>query len=82
MLGSNKAMVREWIILGLSVGVGGHVALGLVLHEPGKWQTDLLGIYGIFIGLSIYVLVQVGRSVWWLFRSDRQSQANHENPID
>src|SRR5438093_1154164 len=28
------AMAREWIIFALSFGLGGHIALGLVLHCP------------------------------------------------
>ena len=64
-----KATVaREWIIFALSVGLGGHIALGLMLHTPDLWPWNKAGIYGVLIGLSVYVLVQLGRSLWWVVK--------------
>jgi len=60
---------REWIIFALSIGLGGHVALGLILHNPAAlknvwWNT-------LSIGLFIYVAFQAGRSVVLWLRSRR-----------
>ncbi len=58
---------REWIIFALSIGLGGHVALGLVLHDPSARQWQDAGWNAFFIGLFIYVLFQAGRSSFWSF---------------
>jgi hypothetical protein len=60
---------REWIIFALSIGLGGHVALGLILHNPSTlknvwWNT-------LSIGLFIYVLFQAGRSIFLVLRARR-----------
>jgi hypothetical protein len=60
---------REWIIFALSIGLGGHVALGLILHNPSTlknvwWST-------LSIGLFIYVLFQAGRSIFLVLRARR-----------
>src|SRR5207253_7446557 len=37
MTPARKAIIaREWIIFALSFGLGGHIALGLVLHNPSR----------------------------------------------
>lgn len=61
-------MMREWIIFALCLGVGGHVALGVVMHVPGFWPWSMTGFYGMLSGLAVYGLVQGGRVVWKLFR--------------
>jgi hypothetical protein len=32
-------MMQEWIIFALCLGVGGHIALGVVMHAPGLLET-------------------------------------------
>jgi len=55
------ALAREWIIFALCLGAGGHLALGFVLHAPDLWPWSRAGLYGLFSGLALYVLVQVVR---------------------
>lgn len=57
-------MMREWIIFALCLGVGGHIALGMVLHAPGYWPWNTAALYGLLSGLAFYVLVQAGRVIW------------------
>ena len=71
-------MIREWIILALCIGLGAHVTLGLVLHGEESWSGETYVIYGILISLSVYVLVQLGRSVWWLLRVERSGAKSME----
>lgn len=61
-------MMREWIIFALCMGVGGHVALGVVLHAPGLWPWSTAWLYGLLSGLATYGLVQGGRGAWKLLR--------------
>lgn len=61
-------MMREWIIFGLCLGVGGHIAVGVVMHAPGLWPWSMTGFYGLLSGLVVYGLVQAGRMGWRLFR--------------
>ncbi len=30
-------MMQEWIIFALCLGVGGHIALGVIMHDPNLW---------------------------------------------
>ena len=72
MTPARKTVVaREWIIFALSFGLGGHVALGFLLHSqaPDRWQT--IGWNVAFFGLFVYVAVQVGRSIFLAIRSRR-----------
>ena len=59
---------REWIIFAVSMGAGAHIALGLILHAPDKWDWSHTAVHTLLIGLSVYITVQVSRSVWWLFK--------------
>jgi len=59
-------LVREWIIFALCLGLGGHIVLGLVLHSPDRWAGADSALQGLLIGLSVYVVVQVARSLWWV----------------
>lgn len=71
---TKKKVIREWIILALCVGLGAHVTLGMVLHGQEGWSGATYATYGILISLSIYVLVQLGRSVWWWLRVERSAE--------
>ncbi|MCG3768380.1 MAG: hypothetical protein JW394_0486 [Nitrospira sp.] len=62
-------MMREWIVFSLCMGVGGHIALGFVLHAPGLWPWSRAWLYGLISGLVVYGLVQGARGAWKLFRS-------------
>ncbi len=57
-------LIREWIIFALCLGVGGHIALGFVLHAPEMWPWSRSGLYGLLSGLAVYALVQLSRLVW------------------
>lgn len=72
-------MVREWIIFALCLGVGGHVALGVMLHAPDLWPWSTAGLYGLLSGLAIYALVQGGRGLWRLLRSTPQTEQKNSS---
>jgi hypothetical protein len=61
-------LVREWIIFALCLGLGGHIVLGLVLHFPDGWPGADAAVQGLLIGLAVYVVVQVIRSLWWVVK--------------
>jgi hypothetical protein len=69
-----STIAREWIIFAISFGLGGHVALGLVLHAPDVWSWNKAGVHGVLTGLSVYVMVQLLRSCWWALKGTRRSQ--------
>jgi hypothetical protein len=72
MTPTRKTVVaREWIIFALSFGLGGHIALGFMLHDstPERWQ--MIGWKAVFFGLFVYIAVQVGRSIFLAIRSRR-----------
>ncbi|UCE63424.1 MAG: hypothetical protein JSU59_11290 [Nitrospirota bacterium] len=71
---TKKKVIREWIILALCVGLGAHVTLGMVLHGQEGWSGATFALYGILISVSLYVLVQLGRSVWWWLRVERSAE--------
>lgn len=71
-------MVREWLIFALCLGLGGHIALGIILHAPELWSWRDAGMRGLLIGLSVYAAVQVLRSLWWVLRG--RFRQNEENP--
>lgn len=75
---TKKKLTKEWMILALCLGLGAHVTLGLILHGEETGPIETYGLYGILISLSIYVVVQVGRSVWWLLRGDRPTNETME----
>lgn len=68
------ALVREWMIFSLCLGVGGHIALGFVLHAPDLWPWTRAGLYGLLSGLATYAVVQMTRWGWRLLqeRTDRE----------
>ncbi|MGH7164261.1 MAG: hypothetical protein ACREIS_01910 [Nitrospiraceae bacterium] len=65
--GSRRTTIaREWIIFAICLGFGGHVVLGLILHAPELWPWKDAGVRGLLVGLSVYVSVQLCRSLWWV----------------
>lgn len=66
-------MVREWIIFAICLGLGGHIALGLILHTPDLWPWQDAGLRGLLIGLTVYVAVQLVRSFWWVAKGRGRS---------
>ena len=67
-------LVREWIVFAICLGLGGHIVLGVILHAPEKWPWTDAGVHGLLVGLSVYVAVQLVRSVWWLIRGKPKSE--------
>lgn len=63
--------VKEWMIFAICLGLGGHIALALLLHAPEQWPADTLWIYGVVFALAVYAGVQLLRSVWWVCRGER-----------
>jgi hypothetical protein len=68
---SKHTVIREWIIFAISVGLGGHIALGIILHAPGVWPWPRAGSFALLLGLAVYLVVQLGRSLWWLVKGGR-----------
>jgi len=72
MTPARKATIaREWIIFALSFGLGGHIALGLVLHNPSSERWQAMGWNVVFVGLLVYVAVQAGRSIYLVIQTRR-----------
>lgn len=70
MTGSRiPTLAREWIIFAVCLGIGGHIALGFVLHAPDLWPWRRAWFYGLLSGLAVYGVVQVVRWVWMSRRS-------------
>jgi len=67
-------VLREWIIFSLSLGLGAHIVLGLMLHSPDSWPMESLWMDALLISFSVYVVVQLSRSLWWFFRSHSNSE--------
>ena len=57
-------MIREWIIFAICLGLGGHLALGIVLHAPDLWSVRNAGLNGLLAGIAIYIFVQAARALW------------------
>ncbi len=70
--------VREWIVFALCLGLGAHVTLGLVIHDGEAWPAQTSGVYGVLISVAIYVVVQLGRSIWWMVRRE----ASEDDALD
>jgi hypothetical protein len=71
-------MIREWIIFALCLGVGGHIALGVILHAPGYWPWSTAGFYGLLSGLVLYGVVQVCRALWKALKHHSSNTSNDE----
>lgn len=69
------ALIREWIIFALCLGVGGHIALAFVLHAPELWPWSGAGFYGLLSGLVVYAFVQITRWFWQLLKRKRLRQS-------
>ena len=65
-------MAREWIIFAICLGLGGHIALGVMLHAPDLWPWSRAGLYGLLSGLGLYAAVQLGRSIWRFNRTAKE----------
>jgi hypothetical protein len=73
--------MREWIIFALCLGVGGHVALGVMLHAPDLWPWSTAGFYGLLSGLAVYAVVQGARGLWRLFTTSKRNEpSSSQNP--
>jgi hypothetical protein len=72
-------LMREWILFALCLGLGGHIALGFVLHAPELWPWSRAGLYGIFSGLAVYAVIQVVRLLW---QSLRKTEFSDSRPAD
>jgi hypothetical protein len=68
-------MVREWIVFALCLGLGGHMALAVVLHAPEQWLWSHAGLYGLVLGMGAYAGVQLIRSLWWAVRVRSKSES-------
>lgn len=80
---SGRARIaREWIIFAICLGLGGHIVLGLILHAPELWSWSDAGVRGLFVGLSVYVLVQLIRSLWWVIKGRiRTGPGDRQRPV-
>jgi hypothetical protein len=70
-------MVREWIIFALCLGLGGHIALAVVLHAPERWLWSHAGLYGLVLGVGVYGSVQLIRALRWAVRSRKAGPAGN-----
>jgi hypothetical protein len=74
--GSQKShLVREWIIFALCLGLGGHIALAVVLHTPERWPWTHAGLYGLVLGVGVYGAVQLVRTLWWAVRGRSKTES-------
>lgn len=64
-----RPLIREWIVFAICLGVGGHVALGVLLHAPDLWTLREAGLNGLLSGLAIYAAVQAVRLAWWMWKA-------------
>ncbi len=69
---NRQAIAREWIIFAISMGLGGHIVLGIILHKPEVWPWSRAGTYALLLGLAVYLAVQLCRSLWWLLKAGRE----------
>lgn len=72
---SKSHMVREWIIFALCLGLGGHIALAVVLHAPERWPWSHAGLYGLVLGAGVYGTVQLIRALWWAVRGRSKTES-------
>ena len=72
---SQSHMVREWIVFALCLGLGGHIALAVVLHAPERWPWSHAGLYGLVLGAGVYGAVQLIRALWWAARGRPKTES-------
>lgn len=75
-----RPLVREWIIFAICLGIGGHVALGVIFHAPDLWTLREAGLNGLLSGLGVYAGVQVARWAWWMWKTQARSGSGTEPP--
>ena len=68
-------LVREWIVFALCLGLGGHIALAVVLHAPERWPWSHAGLYGLALGVGVYAVVQLVRTLWWALRGRSKAES-------
>jgi hypothetical protein len=79
-LWSRQILLREWIVFALSLGLGGHVVLAVVLHSPDQWPWHRAGGYALLSGVAVYVLIQIGRSLWWSLKGKAIAEQDSTQP--
>lgn len=72
---SKSHMIREWIVFALCLGLGGHIALAVVLHAPERWPWSHAGLYGLVLGAGVYGVVQLIRVLWWAVRGRSKTES-------
>jgi hypothetical protein len=72
---SKSHMIREWIVFALCLGLGGHIALAVVLHAPERWPWSHAGLYGLVLGVGVYGAVQLIRALWWAVRGRSKTES-------
>ena len=70
-----KTVFREWIIFAISMGAGAHVALGMILHAPERWDWNHTATHTILIGFAIYGVIQIIRSFRWIIKRKRPTES-------
>ncbi len=73
-------MIREWIIFAICLGLGGHIALGVVLHAPELWSLRDAGFNGLLAGLGVYLAVQLFRWLWRAVKGFPKAKAMGQGP--
>ena len=68
-------LIREWIVFALCLGLGGHIALAVVLHAPERWPWSHAGLYGLVLGVGAYVAVQLIRTLRWALRGPSKAES-------
>ncbi len=81
---SKSRAIKEWVIFAVCMGLGGHIALALLLHAPAdQWPDRAPWFYvvgfSISLSFSVYVGVQLIRSVWWFVRGERSEEAESQD---
>jgi len=71
-------LIREWVIFAVCLGVGGHIALGVILHAPGYWPWSTAGLYGFLSGLALYAVVQTARVLRKVLKQSPQNTSKDE----
>ena len=81
---SKSRAIKEWVIFAVCMGLGGHIALALLLHAPtDQWpdRAPWFSVVGFSLSLSfsVYVGVQLIRSAWWFVRGERSEEAESQD---
>ena len=81
---SKSRAIKEWVIFAVCMGLGGHIALALLLHAPAdQWPDRAPWFYvvgfSLSLSFSVYVGVQLIRSAWWFVRGERSEEAESQD---